>query len=118
MQEGRTEAETLECAKSYGVDLEYDSPPKRELSHTDRLRRREADDAANVGIRRGLNSVGAVVNLEAEMDARHSQVSQITQKFGGQKATGHSNVALPPTGVGAEMQRVSQNIYPGHGLFN
>ena len=117
-QEGRTEAETLECAKSYGVDLEYDSPPKRELSHSDRLRRREADDAANVGGRRGLNSVGAVVNLEAEMDARHSQVSQITQKFGGQKATGSTNGALPPTGVGAEMQRVPQNIYPGHGLFN
>ena len=83
-QEGRSEAETLECARSYGVDLEYDSPPKRGMSYAEKVRRRDANEAADIERRPAANVTGVGVDREVRVEDRHSQVAQISQQFGGQ----------------------------------
>ena len=119
-QEGRSEAETLECARSYGVDLEYDSPPKRGMSYAEKVRRRDANEAADIERRQAANVSGVGMDQEVGVEGRHSQVAQISQQFGGQvQATNTQGTrTMPGTHNNTEASGVSHSTYQGHLPFN
>ena len=83
MQDGKSEVETLECARAHGVDLEYDSPPKREISYTEQVQRREANATSHNYSQQAMNTE-AVELAHARMNERQAHVTQIPRLLGNQ----------------------------------
>ena len=83
MQDGKSEVETLECARAHGVDLEYDSPPKREIRYTEQVQRREANATSHNYSQQAMNTE-AVELAHARMNERQAHVTQIPRLLGNQ----------------------------------
>ena len=83
MQDGISEAETLAFARTHGVDLEYDSPPKREISYTEQVQRREANATSHNDSQPAMNTAGAEL-AHARINERQAHVTQIPRLLGNQ----------------------------------